>query len=240
MGFKDRMVDTFQNSTNSTGKKLAVGAGLGTIAGLANHFLGDGAQELEQHRIQDVNDYIERGAKEDLKSKINLDKDTFTDARDAFLRSSGQKTPFGYMSGQVEDISFKNGPESKAELIGIQSSHPDSEINVTENPNGPSTNPEMKIGDFKVDPNERSDVEYERYKIGGENRIEGFNQNEMVDHINSHKDLSSKLTNLQNRVISSKGDNLASNLTTGLIAGGAAGLASSKSFRDRTKQFINR
>jgi len=258
MNFKQRLVEeafedfgqklksgigsVYAKTKEFAGNNPGVAAGIsGAAAGALYNYLNGGAEDLQQERVQELNNYIEKDSNSDLFNAKHLSKDDFTDLRDNFIHSADYDssigpipTPVSWMSGQTEDLyPFTSRGGHQENIQEWIKKHPDINIETIKQPG--FVRNEMTVDDFKIKPYGNSDDQYAAYSEEKLNNIKNMSQPEKAAEIEKIPELKTKVDEMRNDIGNSTRDSYLHS-TLGGAALGAGGVFAKRKLDERKAQ----
>ena len=161
MNFKNRTLE--ENDSSKMARNLALGGLGGAALGGLYNMATNGAEDLQGERTQELANWFNNNAREELGAAGALDKDTYTDLRDAIIHQNlpSFMKPISWGTGHTEDMGlFNSDNENEIAIQRILKAHP--EIKLYDQP-GIMT-PRVTVGDHEINFGLRSDDEYSDYK----------------------------------------------------------------------------
>jgi len=161
MNFKNRTLE--ENDSTKMARNLALGGLGGAALGGLYNMSTDGAEDLQGERTQELANWFNNNAREELGAAGALDKDTYTDLRDAVIQKNlpDFMKPVSWVTGHTEDMGlFDDDKKNEITIQRILKAHP--EIKLYDQPG--TMLPRVIAGDHEINFGPKSDYEYDDYK----------------------------------------------------------------------------
>jgi hypothetical protein len=230
MKFRKRILEEARELSGA--EKIALGGLGGAGLGALYHFAGDAGEGLQQDRTNELANWFNNQAREDVGAAKTIDKDSFTDLRDAVIQKGipGVMKPLSWISGHTEDMGLgKTDSDLQVELTKLLKENP----GVKLIPQPGAISDKLVINGQEVPISGASDNVYNEFKNNNILDSLKLKDTELQKEIQNLPSIRAKQDEMINDISDAKSDSLRNSLMGGTAAGLAGGFAARQASKNK-------